>query len=76
MDLYDCNLDPGFDLDFSGMDEEDFGLAIALRNYAARFFGAGATTQGIIEYPNKLTAEQAKEYGLCDNVILRRGEIV
>ena len=22
------------------------------------------------------TAEQAKEYGLCDNVILRRGEIV
>lgn len=27
MDLYDCNLDPGFDLDFSGMDEEDFGLA-------------------------------------------------
>jgi HK97 family phage portal protein len=40
--------------------KEDFGLAIALRNYAARFFGAGATTQGIIEYPNKLTAEQAK----------------
>jgi len=40
--------------------KEDFGLAIALRNYAARFFGAGATTQGIIEYPSKLTAEQAK----------------
>jgi HK97 family phage portal protein len=40
--------------------KEDFGLAIALRNYAARFFGAGATTQGIIEYPAKLTAEQAK----------------
>ena len=39
---------------------EDFGLASALRNYAARFFGAGATTQGIIEYPSKLTAEQAK----------------
>lgn len=40
--------------------KEDFGLAIALRNYAARFFGAGATTQGIIEYPSKLTADQAK----------------
>ena len=40
--------------------KEDFGLSIALRNYAARFFGAGATTQGIIEYPSKLTAEQAK----------------
>jgi HK97 family phage portal protein len=40
--------------------KEDFGLAIALRSYASRFFGSGATTQGIIEYPNKLTAEQAK----------------
>ena len=40
--------------------KEDFGLAIALRSYAARFFGSGATTQGIIEYPNKLTGEQAK----------------
>jgi HK97 family phage portal protein len=41
--------------------KENFGLALALENYAARFFGQGATTQGIIEYPGKLTAEQAKE---------------
>jgi 20S proteasome subunit beta 5 len=27
MDLYDCNFDAGFDVDFSGMDDEDFGLA-------------------------------------------------
>ena len=41
--------------------KENFGLAMALENYAARFFGQGATTHGIIEYPGKLTAEQAKE---------------
>ncbi len=41
--------------------KENFGLALALENYAARFFGQGATTQGIIEYPGKLTAQQAKE---------------
>jgi len=40
--------------------KENFGLALALENYAAKFFGEGATTQGIIEYPGKLTAEQAK----------------
>ena len=27
MDYFDCNFDAGFDLDFSGMDDEDFGLA-------------------------------------------------
>jgi HK97 family phage portal protein len=41
--------------------KENFGLALALENYAARFFGQGATTQGIIEYPGKLTGEQASE---------------
>ena len=41
--------------------KENFGLAIALENYAAKFFGSGATTHGIIEYPGKLTAEQAKQ---------------
>lgn len=41
--------------------KENFGLAMALENYAARFFGQGATTHGIIEYPGKLTQEQAKE---------------
>lgn len=41
--------------------KENWGLAIALENYAAKFFGSGATTHGIIEYPGKLTAEQAKQ---------------
>ena len=41
--------------------KENFGLAMALENYAARFFGQGATTHGIIEYPGKLTSQQAKE---------------
>jgi hypothetical protein len=36
-------------------------LASALQSFAARFFGQGATTQGIIEYPGNLTAEQAKD---------------
>jgi len=41
--------------------KENFGLALALENYAAKFFGQGATTQGIIEFPDELTAEQAKQ---------------
>lgn len=41
--------------------KENFGLAMALENYAAKFFGQGATTQGIIEFPDELTAEQAKQ---------------
>jgi HK97 family phage portal protein len=41
--------------------KENFGLAMALENYAAKFFGQGATTQGIIEFPEELTAEQAKQ---------------
>lgn len=41
--------------------KDNFGLAMALENYAARFFGQGATTQGIIEYPHKLTQEQAEQ---------------
>jgi len=40
--------------------KENWGLAIALQNYAARFFGAGTQTSGIIEFPGNLTAEQAK----------------
>lgn len=40
--------------------KENWGLAMALENYAAKFFGQGATTQGIIEFPDELTAEQAK----------------
>lgn len=41
--------------------KENFGLAMALESYAAKFFGQGATTQGIIEFPDELTAEQARE---------------
>ena len=41
--------------------KDNFGLAIALENYAARFFGQGTQTSGIIEYPGKLTADQAKD---------------
>lgn len=40
---------------------ENLGLASALQSFASRFFGQGATTQGIIEYPGNLTSEQAKD---------------
>lgn len=40
--------------------KENFGLAIALQNYAAKFFGSGTQTSGVIEFPGNLTAEQAK----------------
>lgn len=40
--------------------KDNFGLAIALESYAARFFGQGATSQGVIEVPGNLTSDQAK----------------
>ena len=40
--------------------KDNFGLAIALESYAARFFGQGATTSGIIEFPGNLSPDQAK----------------
>ena len=40
--------------------KENFGLAIALQNYAAKFFGSGTQTSGIIEFPGNLTADQAR----------------
>jgi len=40
--------------------KEAIGLSSAMQTFAARFFGTGATTQGIIEYPGNLTPEQAK----------------
>lgn len=40
--------------------KEALGLSSAMQSYAARFFGAGATTQGIIEFPGNLTPDQAK----------------
>lgn len=41
--------------------KENLGLAMALENYAAKFFGDGATTQGIIELEAKIPTEQAQE---------------
>jgi len=40
--------------------KDNFGLAKALETYAARFFGHGASTSGIIEYPHDLTYEQSQ----------------
>lgn len=40
--------------------KETLGLAKALEEFAARFFGQGSTTTGIIEFPGNLTREQAK----------------
>lgn len=41
--------------------KENFGLAIALESFAARFFGGGVQTSGIIEFPGNLSKEQAKQ---------------
>jgi HK97 family phage portal protein len=40
--------------------KENLGLASSLQSFAARFFGQGSTTSGVIEYPGNLTTEQAK----------------
>ncbi len=40
--------------------KENIGLAIALESFAARFFGQGTLTQGVIEYPGALTSDQAE----------------
>ena len=41
--------------------KENFGLAIALQNYSAKFFGQGTNTSGVLEFPGNLTAPQAAE---------------
>jgi HK97 family phage portal protein len=41
--------------------KDNFGLAIALESYAARFFGQGSTSNGVIEFPGNLTPDQAKQ---------------
>lgn len=41
--------------------KENFGLAIALQNYSAKFFGQGTNTSGVLEYPGNLNAEQAAQ---------------
>lgn len=40
--------------------KDNLGLAMALQSFAARFFGQGAVTAGVIETPANLTNEQAK----------------
>jgi HK97 family phage portal protein len=40
--------------------KEALGLSSAMQTFASRFFGTGATTQGIIEFPGNLTPDQAK----------------
>lgn len=40
---------------------QTLGLARALDEFAARFFGNGSTTTGIIEYPGNLNEEQARD---------------
>ena len=40
--------------------KENLGLSMALENFAARFFGQGTHTQGLITYPGTLTQEQAQ----------------
>jgi len=41
--------------------KENFGLAIALQNYSAKFFGQGTNTSGVLEVPGTLNAEQAAQ---------------
>lgn len=41
--------------------KDNLGLSSALQSFAARFFGQGATTSGIIETPQGLNSEQAKQ---------------
>jgi hypothetical protein len=41
--------------------KQALGLASALEEFSARFFGQGSTTQGLIEWPGNLTREQAKD---------------
>jgi HK97 family phage portal protein len=40
--------------------KENLGLSRALEEFAARFFGQGSSTSGIIQFPGNLSREQAK----------------
>ena len=54
---------PGALRGISRIDEvkQSLGLASALEEFSARFFGQGSVTAGIIEWPGNLTREQAKD---------------
>lgn len=55
-------LEPGALVGISRVEKlkDALGVASSLQSYAARFFGQGATTSGVIEFPGSLTPEQAK----------------
>jgi len=62
--IYDAELIPAGQLmGVSRVDtlRETFGLAQALEQFAATFFGNGAHTTGVITTPESVTMEQAKE---------------
>jgi HK97 family phage portal protein len=40
---------------------EDWGLSLALRNFAATFFGQGTSMNGVIQFPGNLSADQASD---------------
>ena len=51
--------------------KDNWGLALALESFAARYFGQGVTMAGHIEFPGNLTPEQAKD--LSDYFSSRHG---
>jgi HK97 family phage portal protein len=51
--------------------KDNFGLALALESFAARYFGQGVTMAGHIEFPGNLGPEQARE--LSDAFSARHG---
>jgi HK97 family phage portal protein len=51
--------------------KENWGLALALESFAARYFGQGVTMAGHIEFPGNLSPEQAKD--LSDAFSSRHG---
>jgi len=51
--------------------KDNWGLALALESFAARYFGQGVTMAGHIEFPGNLTPEQAKD--LSDSFSSRHG---
>lgn len=61
MHIYDL-LEPGSLRGLSRVHRlsDALGVASALQQYAARFFGNGTSQSGVIEYPGPLTPEQAK----------------
>lgn len=61
--IYDSTLiKPGHVKGTSRVDElrETYGIARALDEFSARFFGQGSTSIGVIEHPGEGTPEQAK----------------